>query len=382
MCAIGLWLALNHTTTFSITDRNARSHQMASDSTSRERQTIRESRDSASGMTATPGQAALSDTAGLVASYRKIPLTFEMNRGQVDNRVRFLSRGHGYTIFLTSGEAVLSLRQGITNRYPRSQGRVGVGFNSLAPWSSPTQNLAYLLRPTPTIPVNQAREQSWTSTVAEMHPQLAVRMRLVGANLIPNITGLNELPGRSNYLVGRDPGRWQTNLPRYARVKYRGVYPGVDLIYYGNQQEVECDFVIAPGAEPRMIKIHFEGSEPRIDPRNGDLVLEIGANELRFHKPVVYQSSARSASKRHYIDGEYDLDDQGNVSFQVANYDHTQPVIVDPVLSYSTYLGGSQEDLDLGVAVDSSGSAYVSGQTLSSDFPVANAMQTSLATRL
>ena len=130
----------------------------------------------------------------------------------------------------------------------------------------------------------------------ESQPPQVVRMRLVGGNAKGRVVGLDELPGRSNYFIGNDPKKWRTNVPSYAQVKYEGVYPGVDLVYYGNQRQLEYDFVVAPGADPNQIKLSFAGTDGmRVDTASGDLVLKVGDDEVRFRKPVVYQPAVAAA---------------------------------------------------------------------------------------
>ena len=185
------------------------------------------------------------------AIYSKLPLHFEPNQGQSDRQVKFLSRGNGSTLFLTPTEAVLALRQS----EPRAKGKgqrakgkreeqektVETTKNSLAPVSGERVRVRGI-DPEPT-------------------EQTVLRMKLVGANPNPQVVGLDELPGKSNYFLGNDPSKWQTNIPHYARIKYEGLYPGIDLIYYGNQRQLEYDFVVAPGADPKAIKLSFKGAD-------------------------------------------------------------------------------------------------------------------------
>jgi hypothetical protein len=218
-------------------------------------------------------------------------------------------------------------------------------------------------------------------------------MRLVGANANPAVTGADELHGRSNYLIGNDPKKWRTNVPNYAKVKYQNVYPGVDLVYYGNQGgQLEYDFVVAPGADQSAIKLEVgagfvparEGHPPGVPLRiaaNGDLVVKTSEGEVCFHEPVVYQPAIHSGQRtpdyrqRTPIEGHYVLQASNQVGFQVASYDHSRPLVIDPVLFYSTFFGGTGADQALAVAVDSQGDFYVTGQTASSSFPLAGAFQ-------
>jgi hypothetical protein len=186
-------------------------------------------------------------------------------------------------------------------------------------------------------------------------------MKLVGANPEPQVMGLDELPGKVNYFLGNDPTKWRTDVPTYAKVRYKDIYPGVDLVYYGNQRQLEYDFIVAPGADPTAVTLAFQGAEKLDIDAQGDLRLRLAGGDLRLHKPRIYQ---QVNGTRHEIPGGYVLNPKAQVvRFQLGPYDPGQPLIIDPVLSYSTYLGGS------GIAVDAAGNAYVTGTTFSTDFP-------------
>jgi centrosomal CEP192-like protein/beta-propeller repeat-containing protein len=345
----------------------------------------------------------------LVKSYGKLPLSFEPNRGQANSRVKFLSRHGGYSLYLTATEAVLGLskaRASIASKHaaasaallarlprPASLGRTGIRDALLIPFPE-------LLSPPVTEFSNNStlpRPVSAPRSLAEAPASL--RMRLEGANPSPRLQALEKLPGKSNYFIGKDPKKWRTNVPNYAKVKYQDVYPGVDLVYYGNRGQLEYDFVVAPGADPRAIRMEIEGSKKVNLDDHGDLVVDMGDGEVRFHKPVVYQpvksgqsavasNQLRSATddgpKGTYTQGEYVLEADNKVRFQVSPYDPTKPLIIDPVLKYSTYLGGSGDDTGANgmqnIAVDPAGNAYIGGVTDSSDFPVtAGAFQAEFA---
>jgi len=200
-----------------------------------------------------------------------------------------------------------------------------------------------------------------------------MRMKLSGANPHPELIGLDELPGKANYFIGKDPQQWRTDVRTYSRVKYKQVYPGVDVVYYGNQQHLEYDFIVAPGSRPQAIRMAIEGTGPlQIDAR-GDLVLG-GKSGVRQHKPFVYQETD---SGRKEIDGRYVLLGPTLVGLELGPYDLEKQLIIDPILSYSTYLGGGGDDRLSLIAVDEGGNAYVTGQTNSADFPVSNAAQAS-----
>jgi len=270
--------------------------------------------------------------------YRQLPLSFEANQGQAPSDVRFLSRGAGYSLYLTPSEAVLSLRT------PAKGSRSG---------RPETRNL-----------------KSET-----------LRMRLVGGNRKAAVAGERALPNKSHYFSGRRPSGWRTDVPNYAQVRYDEVYPGVDMVYYGNQGQLEYDFVVAPGADPKQIGLAFSGVRGvRIDKR-GDLLLKTPAGEVRQQRPFIYQEVA---GVRKQIQGKYILLpgskletrnsklETPRVGFEVAAYDARKPLVIDPTLTFATYLGGDGADQGLGIAVDAFGSAYVTGTTASGSFPVQN----------
>jgi hypothetical protein len=269
-----------------------------------------------------------------IDSYGNLPLSFEENVGQTDSRVHFLSHGSGYELLLTPQELVLSLRH--TRRLGASSPRRG----------------AY-----PTALRNEATPQTIS----------VLRMRLERAAPAPQITGLDELPGKVNYFIGKDPKKWRTGVRTSARVKYHSIYPGVDLIFYGNQHRLEHDFVVAPGADPNSISLDVEGARKlRIDAR-GNLVMGVSGGEVDLQKPVIYQEMK---GERLEIAGGYVLAGSHRVKFAVSGYDRSWPLTIDPVLNYSTYLGGSATgDTGFGIAVDSNGDAFVAGQTFSTNFP-------------
>lgn len=263
------------------------------------------------------------DEAG--AALRNLPLSFEPNVGQMNSDVKFFSRGNGYSVFLKDGDAEIVLNQA-----------GGAGG------SAPSESV--------------------------------LRMSLEGANSNSRADATGQLPGKVNYLASRDAAQWRTNVPTYGRVKYAGVYDDINLVYYGNRGQLEYDFIVAPGGDPRTIRLRFEGAiETRLDD-GGDLVMSLeNGGEIRQPRPFVYQEVGGARRK---VDGRFILGGDGLVGFGVGDYDRTLPLVIDPVV-YSTYLGGSSnernfssvsyDDGDIKIGPD--GSIYVTGATSSSNFP-------------
>src|SRR5437660_10445172 len=213
-----------------------------------------------------------------------------------------------------------------------------------------------------------------------------LRMQFVGANSRAEIVGEGELPGKVNYFIGNNPAKWRTGISTYSRVRYRGIYSGIDLVYYGNQRQLEYDFVVGPEANPKDIQLSIAGADDcRVDAATGDLVLRVAGREVRQLKPVAYQEAngeGREINVRYAllsIDASIRNPQSGIrnqfVRFEVADYDRSKPLVIDPVLIYSTYLGGSSADSGTGIGLDSSGNAYVAGSTSSSNFPTLNSIQ-------
>ena len=270
-----------------------------------------------------------------LASYSRLPLNFEANRGQAPGPIRFLSRGAAYDLLLTNAEAVLSLQK----RRFRQQDQAA-GWKKAALESDGPPNL--------------------------------VRVRFERANPDTVMSGEDELPGKSNYFLGKDPQKWRTGIPNYARVRYQEIYPGIDLVYYGKQGRLEYDFVVAAGAQPQQIALTIEGAEKLEIDAAGDLVLHIDGGAVRFEKPLVYQEIE---GQRREIAGSGYLLEKGRVTFRIGDYDHRQPLIIDPVLAFSSYFGGSGDEVfingnvDGGITLDNGGNIYVAGETLSTSFP-------------
>ncbi|HEY3028278.1 MAG TPA: SBBP repeat-containing protein [Pyrinomonadaceae bacterium] len=263
-------------------------------------------------------------------AYGKMPLSFEPNRGQTDKAVKFLSRGPGYTLFLTSTEAVLRLNKSEDSGADKSPLKKTKG-------DIPKQEQAFL------------------------------RMKLVNSNPAPQIAGENRLPGKSNYFIGNDRTKWRPDIPRFKGVRYSQVYQGIDLVYYGaSQRQLEYDFVISPGANPERIRLSFEGADHVTLNEAGELVLTIKGGEIIQHAPVVYQEANGA---KQTVAGHYALMSSDEVGFEVGEYDRSKPLVIDPQLIYATYYGGTDVDSGEGIAVDSFGNAYVAGETESPDLP-------------
>src|SRR5437867_5491725 len=268
-----------------------------------------------------------------------IPLSFEANRGQTDPSVRFLLRGRGSTLFLTPSEAVLVLKKpsAVSNQRAVSSGRMTPSFSS-------------------------------TSQGEGRGGGAVLRMRFVGANPAPPVVGLDELPGKSHYFIGNNPAKWQTHVPHYARVAYREVYPGIDLVYHEARGRLEYDFVLVPHADASAITLAFVGIDRLSLDDRGDAVLETGIGEVKLKKPFVYQEKDGSKIE---VEGRYLVRSRNQLAFHVGNYDAGRPLIIDPVLAYSTYLGGSGVDDGSSIAVDTTGNVYVTESSGSTDFPIA-----------
>jgi hypothetical protein len=260
---------------------------------------------------------ASSDAASAVPGHARlatpeIPLWFEANHGQTEAQVQFLARGPRQTIFLTPQAVILSL-------HPADK------------------------------------------------PARALRLSFAGTDATPRILGRNPLLGKVNYFMGNDRAQWRTGIPTFARVVYQGVYPGVDAVFYGRGRQLEYDLVVQPGTDPSRIALAFDGADRMELDSNGALLLHVAGEVVRQSRPIIYQEIA---GIRREVSGGYTLRDGGQVGFQLGAYDPAHPLVIDPVLLYSTYLGGSSNEIAWSVAVDAAGNAYVSGYSDSLNFPV------------
>lgn len=293
---------------------------------------IRYQRSSAS--KSTPGSTAPGSVAGRLPigrSFAKLPLAFEPNVGQTDESVKFVSRGNGYALFLSPTEADMVLNK-LTHA---GNNRLETGV--------------------PHGPIGQP-------------PPIALRMKLEGANRQSVMTGIDRLPGISNYFIANDHSKWRTSVPNFAKVESRSVYHGIDLVFYGNQRQLEYDLIVAPKTNPNVIRLRFEGINQLDLDAHGDAVLRLQNAQVLLRKPIIYQEVN---GKKVMVDGTYRKMGATGLRLKLAAYDSRKPLIIDPVLTYSTFLGGSGFDLGQAIAVDPLGSAYVTGYTCSGNFPVA-----------
>lgn len=243
------------------------------------------------------------DTDRSARSFRRLAVSFEDNRGQARAAVDFIARGAGYTTYLASGNATFALHD------PESSN---------------------------------------------------ISMSLHGGRRRSAAIGRSPLPGTVNHLVGNDPRAWVAGAATFGEVLYRDVYPGIDLLYHGRQDALEYDFIVSPGTNPSRILLEFTGADRIHIEGNGDLVLQSGKAELRHRKPVIYQEIN---GVRRLVPGGYVRRGARGVGFALGAYDRRQPLVIDPVLLYSSYLGGGSHDTALAVAVDAAGSVILTGQT-------------------
>jgi hypothetical protein len=264
------------------------------------------------------------------AAYAALPLSFEANLGQTDERVLFFSHGRGPALFLTREGAVLKL--------PRTGQGDAIGASGSRSWRA-----------------------------SDVPEEAAVGFTFLDANRHATVAGHEPLSGVSNYMTGGDRSQWITNVPHYARVTYKAIYEGIDLTYYGNAEgEPEFDFTVAPGVDPSSIRLEYTGtSELSID-GSGTLVLGMGGVELRQAQPSMYQWIEGTKKE---VRGTYVLRGSNEVGFRVGDYDPASALVIDPVISYSTYLGGSADEFPIWTDIDSSGNFYITGITFSPDFP-------------
>ena len=258
-------------------------------------------------------------------NYGKLPLSFEPNMGQSAKQVKFISRGQGYTLFLTPDEAVFSLR-------------------------------------------NSEKKS-------------VLRMKLVGADANAELNGQQALQGKVNYLISNDRKKWRTSIPTFRQVRYDNVWTGIDMVWYGTQSELEYDFVVRPGNNVSQIRLSFEGAEKMRLDDHGSLIITSNGEEVKHSAPVIYQETD---GNRISVSGKYIITEANEIGFEVGDYDRSKSLVIDPVLIYSSYIGGDSQDLGFAVAANNNGEAYLAGESSSSEvtFPIKNAIQGSQNTTL
>jgi hypothetical protein len=267
--------------------------------------------------------------------FKSLPVRFELNAGQTDSQVRFTADTQSGVMFLTPTELVMKVFEPSKHISAKERRRSPEAYNT-APNSS------------------------------------VVHLRTVNANPAARITGVDPLPGTTNYFLGNDPKNWHTNVPSFARVKYENVYPGIDLIYYGNEGNLEYDFNVAPGADPKQIALSIDGADQVDMDEAGNLLLHTAVGIVSQHAPRIYQETQAG---RREVPGGYVLRHDGLVAFDLVAYDRGKPLVIDPEVVYSTYFGGTASTEIGGIAVDANGSVYVVGATYSHDFPIKDPIQ-------
>jgi hypothetical protein len=270
--------------------------------------------------------------------YGQMPLMFEPANATETGASAFVSRGPGYHVRVSPGRLEVMFRAG----EPR-------GGNADLP------------------------EATRSRGTFRGPDRVAFGMELVGADPRAVALAEDQLSTRVNYFLGNDPQGWRTGVATHARIRYVGVYPGIDLVYYGNQRQLEHDFVVAPGVDPAQIRWRFEGIDSLELEPDGSMAVRVGSSALSFRPPQVYQLNH---GERQLVPAAYRLGPGSpeEVGFAVALYDPTRPLVIDPILAYSTFLGGLGYEQANGVAVDRTGQVYVVGETSSTNFPVMNAL--------
>lgn len=302
---------------------------------------------------------------------KNLPLHFEPVPGRSASDSRFLARTREYSVLLTGQGAVLALNRNRTdNASPQRVVKTSAEAPNRFLWMAGK-------RPDQTYGKNgagsgQASAAPFQNLRGPQARPVLLHVGLVGSNAKTTPQPMDRLPGKTNYLIGRNTGDWRTGISNYARVKYPSVYPGVDLVYYGRHGHLEFDFVVQPGADPKAIRMSFgESTESGIrQGSDGSLIITTKAGDVRFNKPFAYQSSA--SGRRVNIACRFRLTAPGTAALRLGSYDPAKRLVIDPVLSFSTYLGGTQSDQANAITVDSVGNIYVTGATSSSNFPLAN----------
>ena len=283
--------------------------------------------------------------ARLQKAYGKLPLSFIRNDGQLDERVNFYEKGRGHSTFFTQEGVYLWLV-----RDQESEEKVqNIEGNS--------KRLSL-----------KAKNSNLKSRLIKLFP--------LGGNKSPEIIGEEIQIGKVNYFIGNDKKKWRTNIPTCRAVMYKGVYDEIDMRFYGNNRQLEYDVIVRPGGDPSQVKFSYEGVDGLKLTEENELLVDVGGRNLIHRKPYIYQEIG---GKRVEIAGAFKIYDKTVHGFEIASYNKQYPLIIDPILVYSTYLGGTDWDNGYGVAVDTDGNAYITGYTNSTDFPIQNPFQGSNA---
>jgi hypothetical protein len=276
---------------------------------------------------------ALSARSKAINKLAALPLGFESNRGQLDPRVKYSAKGSQYTLFLTPSEAVFALpkKVEIPSSIKSITAQAAVGETS--------------------------QPSTWTS----------IGLRFSGATPAPTFSAHDQLPGVKNYFVGRDKSKWATDVPLYSLIQEHDVYPGIDIAYRSTKHDLEFDFLVNPGADAKQIHLEFEGAKDIWIDDFGNLILSSTAGDVHIHRPIAYQEA--SDGKRAMVNARFTKHRNGGIRLALGDYDHRRQLIIDPTVTYATYLGGTAEDIGLGIAIDDGGDTYVTGGTASPSFP-------------
>lgn len=292
-----------------------------------------------------PAPATAAQQSRVHATMRALPLAFEANQGQTDPQVKYMARGNGYKLYLTSSQAIL-----------RVSGRHG---------DSDVRDMM----------MNKRRGAAATKAWIKKHygnarknssSHAEVRMNLLRPGAEAKLSADDPQQAKLNYFIGKDPAKWHTNVPLYGRVRYSNVYPGIDVAFHGAAERLEFDYLVSPGADPKPINVSFEGIDKLRTNESGDLILSTDAGPVELHKPVAYQVKD---GVRTEVDASFVIKGRDQIAFAVGAYDRSRELVIDPTVFYSTYFGGDFADYGIAIAVDANGNSYVAGATDSNTLP-------------
>jgi len=287
--------------------------------------------------------------AAVKATFSSMPLAFTENQGQWPDSVLYRASAGGVTMWFTPTGAYYQFTRTIPKAIP-------VGQDSRSP--------AYLI----------SQDRKGPDLLSDSIEISMVKTEFVGSNLNASAMGLSEMEYKCNYFIGNEPDKWRTDVPNYESIQYQEVYPGIDLKYYGNGKQMEYDFIVSPGADYSKIQVRYDGAESLSIGENGELIIKIANGEIIEQPPIVHQIID---GRKENIWCSYSIADNNTFSFKVdSRYNPSHELVIDPVLVYSTFLGGGDEDVGFGIAVDTAGQAYVTGYSLSTNFPTLNEFQT------